>query len=412
MSEVGQIEPIRRPPKVVLGVSLFVLFLLPIVMLAGGGGVALLMFILACLGVLGLVAHKAYAKKPPLWLMALTAFLTWVWITQFWSPYPKVSGFSNAEKIWVMGMMFPAVIWLWSQMRDHVLGDVLRDGVIVSLLLGICLIFFETFSGFILSFAYDPPPIDEDAFWRKLDATRNVVRGTIFASALLMPIAALVWHRSMGKVMILLSAILISILALKVQNNIAFIAPWLGLCAGLLAMRFPNFCIKFVLLLSILSIFIAPAFASLIGLLDEDILALLPSSWEHRFYMWQFVFEQILQSPLIGHGFDSARTFTETVTLSRGMTMSTISLHPHNAGLHIWLETGLVGAILACFTIICLVRPALEFVAQSKVHAFGLCSFLFVMIVISSVSFGVWQFWWWGALSLGLACLNLIKIPE
>ena len=45
MSEAGTAEthdPIRRPPKVVLGVSLFVLALLPIFTMAGGGGIALI----------------------------------------------------------------------------------------------------------------------------------------------------------------------------------------------------------------------------------------------------------------------------------------------------------------------------------------------------------------------------------
>ena len=145
----------RRPPKVVLGVSLLALALLPAVMLAGAGGLALLMFVLGCLGVIGLIAHKAYAPPYPMWLLALAAFLIWAWVSQFWSSYPKVSGFSNAEKILVMGLVFPAVIWLWGQMRDHVLGDILRKAVIASFFLGVALLFLDALSGFKISFFFD-----------------------------------------------------------------------------------------------------------------------------------------------------------------------------------------------------------------------------------------------------------------
>lgn len=383
--------------------------LLPIVMMAGGGGVALLMFIPACLGVLGLIMHKPWQKPVPLWLIALAAFLSWAWIAQFWSSYPKVSGFSNAEKLWVMGLMFPAVIWLWAQMRDHPLGDILRKAVLSSLLIGLALLTFDTFSEFKLSYLIDPPASGEDEFWRRVDSVRNIGRGTIFTSVLLMPIAALIWYRPLGKTAIIIGAVIISIVAWKMDVSIAIAMPWIGLGVGAFAKRFPVVSLRLLFTAAILAILAAPVFASVLTLLDEKIFAAFPSSWEHRLYMWEFVFQQILEHPFIGHGFDSARTFTETVTLSEGYVMSLISLHTHNAGLQIWLETGLIGASLASLTIITLFRAAKRFALQSKIHAFGLCGFLAAMIIISSVSFGVWQFWWWGTLSFGLASLNLMQ---
>ncbi len=379
-------------------------------MLAGGGGIALLMFILACLAVIGLVLHKAWAKAPPLWLISLALFFAWCWLAQFWSPYEKVSGFSNAEKIGVMGMMFPAVIWLWAKMRDHRLGDMLRKAVIASFIIGLALMVYELASGFKLSFIYDSPDEGVDPFWRKLDGIRNVGKGIVFASALLLPITALVWEKPFAKFGMVLSAVVITVLAIKLDVSIAIVVPWIGLLVGLFAMRFPNATVKFVFLMAILAIFMSPAFASLISLIDEDKIAALPTSWEHRLYMWHFVFEQIMQSPLIGHGFDSSRSYTETVVLNNGKTMAAVSLHTHNAGLQIWLETGFIGIFLACMTILLLFKPAEAFVAQSKIHAFGFCGFLIAMVLISSVSFGVWEFWWWGTLSFGLACLKLVQI--
>lgn len=381
-------------------------------MLAGGGGIALLMFILACLGVIGLIEHGAWKTMPPAWLLCLVAFLGWVWITQFWSPYPKVVGFSNAEKIGVMGMMFPAVIWLWAQIHNHPLGRILRAAVLASLTIGVALMAFEFLSDFKLSAIYEPPQPDEDPFWRKLDGIRNVGRGTIFASAIFMPAIALIWDNIWGKVAAFIVATILTFLAIKLNVSIAVPLPWLGLGLGLLAMRYPESVLKFVFVMAVLAVFLSPALASGIRFIGEATMDSVPSSWEHRLHMWYFVHEQISMKPLIGYGFDSSRTFADTVTLNNDKTVTLISLHTHNAGLQIWLETGFVGALLACLTIILLFNPALSFVKQSKIHAFGLCGFLPAFTLVSSVSFGVWQFWWWGVLSFGLACLHLLKPAE
>ncbi len=413
MSEAGLAqtdEPIRRPPKVVLGVSLFVLILLPIFTMAGGGGIALIMTILSVLGLAGLAAHKAWKHPIPIWLFFLTAFLVWAWVTQFWSPYEKVSGWSNAERIFVSGLIFPTVIWLWAQMRDHPLGSILRKGVIFACLTGIALLFVDAVSNFFISFLVDPVAEGESFARRHADATRNVSRGIVFYSAMVFPLAALVWPLKFGRLITLCLLGILSVSAWKLGVYVAVIAPWLGLAFGCLARKSPGLTVKTLLGLAAIAVMAAPLFGGLITLVDENTLSKFPASWEHRLYMWDFVFRRISESPLIGHGFDSARTYTDMITLSNGQTLTLLSLHTHNVGLQIWLETGLIGAALAGAAILSCLGLGQNFAMKNSDRAFGLCGFLTVFILASSFSFGVWQFWWWATLFLGLATLNLVRI--
>lgn len=406
----------RLPPKFVLAVSLCVLFLLPIVMLAGAGGMALLTFILACLGVIGLIAHKAWkdVKTPPypVWFLALVMFFLWGWISQFWSSYPKVSGFSNAEKIAVMGLVFPAMIWLWGRFSDHPVSDILRKAIGISFGLGVLLLCFEAATNFTLSFLFDPVSEGETYARRHADATRNIGRGVIFSSVLIMPIAGLFWHNARYRKLFLVLMMMLSLAAFKVDALIAVILPWLGLGVGLLGQRMPEVTMKLIMRLALILIVAAPIFMSLLLLIDSELFQNLPASWEHRLLMWRYVCEQIWQNFWTGTGFDNARSYVETVTLSDGQSVSLISMHTHNAGLQIWLETGMIGAVLAGGVIILLTPSAIGVATNDRAKALGFCGFLIDFLAIASLSFGVWQYWLWATLSFGLAIIMLTKQGE
>ena len=196
----------------------------------------------------------------------------------------------------------------------------------------------------------------------------------------------------------------------KLGVYVAMITPWAGLVIGLIARQKPVFMVKTLVVLAAIAILAAPLFSSIITLIDDKILMGLPDSWEHRLYMWDYIFRRISEQPLTGFGFDNARTYSDLITLSSGDTVTLLSHHAHNAGLQIWLETGLIGAGLAGLTILTCLGPAKRFVRIHPNRAFGLCGFLTAVILLSSMSFGVWQFWWWGTLFLGLAGLNLVQI--
>ena len=128
----------------------------------------------------------------------------------------------------------------------------------------------------------------------------------------------------------------------------------------------------------------------------EQLLAGVRPSAIHRIYTWEFTADRIAEHPFVGWGLDSSRAIPggQELVVQDGPALS---LHPHNAGLQIWLELGLPGAvILAALLLVIgrglagLPRPAMAPAAAAFAAAF----------VFASLSFGIWQNWWVAALGL------------
>ncbi len=84
-----------------------------------------------------------------------------------------------------------------------------------------------------------------------------------------------------------------------------------------------------------------------------------------------------------------------------------IPLHPHNAPLQIWLELGGAGAVL--------MAALLGFLAINcngpPLRRTVLGATLITAVVIASLSYGMWQGWWFAALWL-LAAMAVAASPE
>ena len=125
--------------------------------------------------------------------------------------------------------------------------------------------------------------------------------------------------------------------------------------------------------------------------------------------MWDFTAAKIWEAPLIGHGFDAVRTFDDTMALGVADNWRIVSLHPHNVGLHIWVETGFIGVLLACFTVFLIGRNLLRPAAKSTAFAMGATGLITAATIISSVTYGVWQDWWWASIIFAGAMLNILS---
>lgn len=117
------------------------------------------------------------------------------------------------------------------------------------------------------------------------------------------------------------------------------------------------------------------------------------ASIPHRLEVWDFVAQKISEKPLLGHGMDSTR-FLHSDQIMPNMRTHNV-LHPHNAVLQIWIEFGLVGALLAA-----------AFVAYLFYKMESLCPLLqryyaalFVVLMgVLSTGYGLWQAWQLGFL--------------
>ncbi len=162
------------------------------------------------------------------------------------------------------------------------------------------------------------------------------------------------------------------------------------------------------------------------------------TSAQHRIQIWHDFSLKILNSPLLGYGFNfssyveggrfraayysnkvlekslyaSEKIIPEgIVPQSWGSIVyyedSVFSRHPHNGFVQVWLELGLIGIILLLGLGYTLVRM-ISRIPNREVRAAGFVLF-FMYIVFWCISFGIWQNWMIALVTLTLIIFKVIK---
>jgi O-antigen ligase len=146
-------------------------------------------------------------------------------------------------------------------------------------------------------------------------------------------------------------------------------------------------------------------------------------SESHRLLIWKFVAERINERPLFGWGMNSSRAIpggkslvpTEVPSAQSPGRVSAdtnmgeqLPLHPHNAPLQLWLELGVIGAVLGGGVVIgalhmCRRRSMGRL--ESSVAAAAIVS----VVAISAMSFSVWQSWWLSIIWLTASFLVAVR---
>jgi len=85
-------------------------------------------------------------------------------------------------------------------------------------------------------------------------------------------------------------------------------------------------------------------------------------------------------------------------------------LHPHNAGLQIWLELGIPGTLAFAALLAILLQRARALGLAGVAAPFLLLQFLSAFL-FSEVSFGIWQSWWQAVLWINIALAVLLCRP-
>ena len=121
----------------------------------------------------------------------------------------------------------------------------------------------------------------------------------------------------------------------------------------------------------------------------------------HRFVIWQFASEHILERPIIGWGLNAARVFPGggdellLLTTPEGMQITgpALPLHTHNALIQIWLELGFIGVIL--FTVLLGVAiHGIRYMPEDPARSAAAMATITTGFVIAQLGFGFWQGWW------------------
>lgn len=122
--------------------------------------------------------------------------------------------------------------------------------------------------------------------------------------------------------------------------------------------------------------------------------AVVPVSWKHRVGIWEFTANLVADHPVRGRGLEAARVIGADAPKLPDFKWTAMPLHPHNAVLHVWLELGAVGVILALLALAGTVAGLHHRTADDPVGRAVAGASLATFLTIALLSYGAWQNWW------------------
>jgi O-antigen ligase len=395
-------------------VTLGVLLTLSAVFIAAGGlglatSVALIGLIF--MPVIFVSGWRSFKSAPTLAFLGMLS-VTWLCVSHLWSPYERAD---QAYKLALLTPLFVLGAYIGCRLTDEEAGRQARLLSVVALLAGGYFL-LEALTGGLIG-GWIELELEDSTY--PAEAIRNakvtLSRGATAFMMVAGPVALYMWRQDgawrRGLALTLLAMAAFASASFDVEANI--LALVFGLTAAGAAQIAPRTTMQVILLGTGVWVLGAPLFMGLgLALMPESVEDSLPLSWAWRLEIWKAVLEQIRQAPLIGHGLDSMRALSDSV-LYRDMMIDRLPLHAHNAGLHIWMDAGAIGALLCAATLFAGARA----VGRAPLNADQITGLAFVggiWWVSVLLGYGVYQEWHHAALALGVfaAFLNRTDASE
>ena len=351
----------------------------------GAGGLALAP-LLGLGGILGLAAlrpARLFFPPHPAVLCAM-AFALWAGLSLAWSPYGKVD---NAVKLILGGGLYTGFLISCARFAEPQRA-LARAGLMYGVMGGAVVLLGEWISGGAITRAHRELGVDPEII------ERNLAHGASALVAVAPAMIALSWRSSSAGGWAAGFVAIVAIITALGFGSSANVLGVLGAALGLIvAVRWPRRAVLCAGAAASASVVFAPLVAPFTRLAPFSVEAGLPASWEHRVKVWSYIWDQLWRAPFLGHGFDASRTVSETV-LVNGEVLPVLPLHPHNLGLQVWFETGLVGvAFLSAAFVLGAWRIA-HAPRLSRRQAVGAAGCIGAYAGMSLVSYGAWQEWW------------------
>ena len=376
-------------------------------------------------GLTGLAALAfARPKLPPAaYAVVFILFIAWAAASEIWSPHAGQLITGNllegnfavgARSLIVTLTGLFAVLTIAAATRTNLTARARRLLFAAFGLHGVFAIIASIFSGPIIAAIYGTAPQDA------LQGVQNINR-TINSFGLVLPliVAALAWRFGLIGMMAAAAITALATRAAIEADSDAAILSVIGMVAGfgLVALLPKN---AYRVLFGLTAGYILAAPLLMMGLIRglSGIEAGLPGSFRSRLWSWEAVIDRIAEAPLIGHGLSASRTWRETFAAHPEKLADLepiwadyplIPGHPHNMPLHIWAETGLVGALLAAGALILL---AIRLPPPGHLRAdlrFAVAGVAAASISLFSFAYSVWNEAFWAGLALLAASLILLS---
>jgi O-antigen ligase len=393
--------------------GVFVVFAVLSVFLIGAGGLGLSSSVgfigLLTLPLLAVPGWRA-ARAAPLALALGAAAIAWFCITHAWSVHPRAD---EVYKLVLLTPLYIAAVYAGARMAEAEVR--FARPVLLAGALGLAAFFaIEALAGLPIAVAFQGWLHDVTDPQGALGvAMRRLSRGATAFIMLAGPAGLWFWQKggyaNRAAALFLLAASAVAAAGFGVAANVAGLA--FGLVVMAFALRWPRATLQTILVGTALFILASPVImGALVALFPDALAERLPISWHWRLEIWSFALERIAEKPVLGHGLDSGRTLSEVVML-RGMEIERMPIHAHNAGLHIWMETGAIGAVLAAAALLALARSVGRAELNAPLSAgLGFSGAVWLASVV--LGYGVWQEWHHGALAFAFgSAFILLRVP-
>lgn len=379
---------------------------------AGGLGLATSMALIGLIftPVVFISGWRAFKSAPTLVFLGVLS-IGWICLSHAWSPYEKAD---QAYKLALLTPLFVIAAYIACRLTDEEAERQKRVLIIGALLVGGYFL-IEALSGGLIG-GWIELNLEESNY--PAEAIRNakvtLSRGATAFMIAAGPVALMLWRRAdalnRGAALALLVMTGFAAASFDVEANI--LALGFGLLIAAAAYWGTRLAPQIMLLGAGVWVLGAPLLMGVgLALLPDALESRLPLSWAWRLEIWQSVLDQIRAAPLIGHGLDSMRALSDPAPY-RDIIIDRLPLHAHNAGLHIWMDAGAVGAILCAATLFAAAR-ALGRARLGRDQLTALSYVGGIWLVSVMLGYGVYQEWHHAALALGVftAFLNRTDSP-
>ncbi|MEO3431173.1 O-antigen ligase family protein [Pelagibius sp. CAU 1746] len=390
-----------RRARLGLLLACFALLLTPLALLADKAVVPLVLATAAAGGLLlGTPALPWRIVDRPL-ALCLGLLTGWCLIASAWS-FDAADAAKLAARI---GLLLFALLYLTGLTRF--LDAAQRRRVA----LGFCLGFAATLLLVVVELAFQSPlltllrgPLAGDyATYSRLN------RGISALAVLTWPLALLAWQQQRRAVALALPPAVLA-LTLFSESSASMVALAAGLLAAALA-AWSRGAARLVLVLAIAgALFAAPLVVEVVQQADLERSRIIPETGQYRLHIWSVVSERFSERPIFGWGFDSSPALPAGDAQPFRTGGKIIPSHPHNGGLQILVELGLIGGLMT-LGLLAVVAGRIDRLAPAQRSAAA--AMTVTLLGIACTAYGIWQSHWLSVIGAAAAIfVALLPAPE
>ncbi|MCA0423271.1 MAG: O-antigen ligase family protein [Proteobacteria bacterium] len=385
-------DPFTDASAIVAGLGL------PIGMFVANKSAAFMVVLAAILAVVGAcrsggagAMRLCLASPWPKLALAGSAFIVWAFLSLLWSPVPRTTALGLGEAaVPALGALALGLAYAAAPPRR--LGYLLAAGIALASLAAMA----DLATGMVFRRTFRIRP---DTYV----LNRAVVTGLLLTAPMFALLPA--GRRWPG----ILSLALLAAAIVASESGAAKLGLLAGLLAGGAGLIVPRFVLSSLGLGTAGLILVAPWLGNVAArLAPAHVIAASESAHAgDRIAIWQSFGAAVQQKPLLGSGFNASTRMADlplVADVAEPLRRMLGAGHPHNAFLQVWVELGVVGAILGVVVVLVAIQTIirLPIIVRPLAIAFAAAA-----LSIAAVSHGAWQAWWIATVGASVAMLNL-----